>query len=70
MTVILPAVRQVESDAASYVLTKAQVPNGAEANVEEADDAHTHVQDHSETLRFLHLVLQGKNLRTPQNAVR
>lgn len=58
----LPTVWQVEGDAASYVLSEAHVSDGAEADVEEGDDAHPQVQDQGEALRPLHLVLQGKNL--------
>lgn len=60
--VILPAVWQVESDAPSYVLSKAHISYGAEADVEEGDDAHPQIQNRDESLRPLHLVLQGKNL--------
>lgn len=62
--VILPAVWQVESDAPSYVLSKAHISYGTEADVEEGDDAHPQIQNPRETLRPLHLVLQGKNLPT------
>lgn len=62
--VILPAVWQVESDAPIYVLPKAHISYGAEADVEKGDDAHPQIQNWDETLRPLHLVLQGKNLQT------
>jgi len=63
---MLPAVGQVERDAASDVLSEAHVPDGAEADVEEGDDAHPHIQDGDELLRPLHLVLQGKHLQSKQ----
>lgn len=55
--VIIPAVGQVESDAPSYVLSKAHVSYGAKADVEEGDDAHPQVENQEEPLRPLHLVL-------------
>lgn len=68
--VFLPAVWQVESDAASYSISKAHVSDGAEADVEEGDDAHPQIQNGHETLRPLHLVLQGKNLPTEREVSR
>lgn len=65
--VILPAVWQVESDAPSYVLSKAHISYGTEADVEERDDAHPQIQNRDESLRLLHLVLQGKNLPTQRD---
>lgn len=63
---VVPAVWQVESDAATYVLSKAHISNGPQADVEKGDNAHPQIQDGEETLRFLHLVLQGKNLLTQE----
>lgn len=44
------------------MFSKAHIADGAQADVEEGDDAHAHVQNHGEALRSLHLVLQRKNL--------
>lgn len=55
--VILPAVGQVECDAAPYVLPKAHVSDSTEADVEERDDAHAYVEHQGEFLTPLHLVL-------------
>ncbi len=41
--VILPAVWQVESDAPSYLVSKAHISYGAEADVEEGDNAHPQI---------------------------
>lgn len=65
--VILPAVRQVESDAPANVVSKAQISNGTQADVEEGDDAHPQIQHGDEGLRPLHLVLQRKNLPTQRD---
>lgn len=62
--VILPTVWQVESDAPPYVLSKADVPYSAQADVEEGDDAHPQIQNRRELLRPLHLILQRKDLST------
>lgn len=60
--VVSPAVGQVQSDAATYVRSKAHISYGSQADVEKGDDAHPQIQDASEALGPLHLVLQGKNL--------
>lgn len=65
-----PAVGQVQSDAPSYVRSEAHVANGSQADVEEGDDAHPQIQNQRETLRPLHLVLQGKNLSTHRDTTR
>lgn len=58
---VRPAVGQVERDAASDVLAEAQIPDGAQADVEERDDGHSHVKHQREPLRTLHLVLQRQH---------
>lgn len=58
----LPAVWQVQSDAAADVFPEAQVADGAQADVEESDDAHTQVHHLGELLRLLHFVFQRKDL--------
>lgn len=62
--VILPAVGQVEGDAAANVGAKAYIADGAQADVEEGDDAHSQVKDQGETLWPVHLVLQREDLET------
>lgn len=61
-----PAVGQIEGDAPADVLPKAHVAHSAQADVEEGDDGHAHVQDQAELLRLLHLILQGQNLQHQQ----
>lgn len=60
--VISPTVGQVERDAASDVCPEAHVADGAQADVEEGDGAHSQVQHQEEAVRLLHLVLQRKHL--------
>lgn len=60
--VILPAVGQVESDAAPDVGAEAHVAHGPQADVEQGHRAHPQVQHTQEAFRLLHLVLQGKDL--------
>lgn len=52
------------------MLSKAHVSNSTEADVKEGDDAHPQIQNMDETLRPLHLVLQGKNLPTHRDITR
>lgn len=61
-----PAVGQVQGDAPADVLAEAHVAHGAQADVEEADYGHAHVQDQGEPLGVLHLILQGQNLQGQQ----
>lgn len=65
---VLPAVGQVESDAAADVLSEADVPDGPQADVEEGHDAHPQIQNLRELLRPLHFVLQGENLHENKHA--
>lgn len=69
-TVVLPAVWQVESDAPTYVLSKAHVADGAEADVEEGDNAHAQIENQGERLRPMHLVFQRKNLPTQRSTTK
>lgn len=59
---VSPAVGQIEGDAAADGGAEAHVPDGAQADIEEGDDAHPQVEHADEALRSLHLVLQGENL--------
>lgn len=62
----LPAVWQVQSDAATDMFSETQVANGAQADVEDGDDAHTQIHHLGELLRLLHLIFQGKDLPEAQ----
>lgn len=57
-----PAVGQVECNAGLNVCPEAQVAQDTQADVQDGDNAHPHVQDHWELTGLLHLVLQRQHL--------
>lgn len=57
-----PAVGQVERDAGLDARPKTQVAQHAQADVQDGDDRHPHVEYHRELPRVLHLVFQRQHL--------
>lgn len=57
-----PAVGQVERYAGLNVCPETQVPQDAQADVQDGDNRHPHIEDDWELLRFLHPVFQWQHL--------
>lgn len=58
----IPTVGQVEGYAPLDVSSKLQVPQTRQADVEDSDDSHSHIEDERELPRILHFVFKGQNL--------
>lgn len=66
----LPAVGQVKGYAGLDIISKPQVAQSPDTDVEGSNDGHSQRQDDWEAAGILHLVFQGQNLKKYHNVRR